>query len=103
MTFSVTEAAIVLQAQAANLTAAFRAKGYDKTHVEIWIGRFDPGHTLIFVDKEPAGWGYLSAGPDLVALIAEAYTMIAALPDNRAYDAEFSGPLVGPPITEAAE
>ncbi len=93
----------MLQAQAANLTAAFRARGYDRTHVEIWIGRFQPGHALIFVDKEPAGWAFLSAGPDLVALIAEAYARIAALPDMRAYEVEFSGPLVGPPTMQAAE
>jgi hypothetical protein len=95
----ISTAQAVIQAEAAKLTAAFRAKGYSLS-VEIWINRsgiFHPGVTgmcTLYAHDLPAsisfGYGY-----DLAELIAKAHADIAALPlsDAVAYADELSGPL----------
>jgi hypothetical protein len=86
------DAEAAIRQLAADLTFAYRAKGHTKPVVEFWIGR--PG-VVAYVHDQVVGEGMSSAtGADLAEAARKVRAMIDALPDLRAYDADFSGPLV---------
>ena len=86
---NITEAHAVLREKAAEMTAALRAKGYEKAHVEIWIGR-NEGVTL-FVEDCPQI--IHPSGSDLASAIKKFDEKFAKLPDAHAADCWFAGPL----------
>jgi hypothetical protein len=94
----------VLQAEADRLTAALHAKGYERSHAEIWVGRKTSyGSVTIFIENAPEGM-FHPTGASVAEAVKNADEKIVALPDAHAIDAWFdlSHP-INQPIAQAAE
>src|SRR5258708_23789246 len=83
MTQDLDAAQAVIQSAADALTAQLRAKGYEKAHAEIWIGRELLESCHIFIDGAP-GVAFVRPSKRLNHAIAAAEKAIAAAPQQYA-------------------
>jgi hypothetical protein len=103
----INEAQAVIQGLADEFTAALRAKGYDKAHAEIWIGREGRNMVTAYTPETPVSVSYYSS---LDRLVDEFRNAVADMPhrdaEALAYADEMAQPLFlmsEQPTTQAAE
>ncbi len=67
-----------------DLTRRLHAKGYTKSHAEIWIGRDPMFPCTVYIERPPADMRFIRSRAVLMEVVQDAITAIDELPDSMA-------------------